>query len=549
MGDPSGMTMYVHHEHSSHSRPAPVPPARTTSLGHIEQSGMMNPSSADTLPSVHLTQATPTKRKSIKRDQHGRILHPQPVSPTLGHGSLDVTEVDVSQSEAGFTLPVALGMPFPVPGDVDSEEERVKQAESAKREKTRELGRNRQARKRARDKAVSRSSSCKFQSFLLPRPLTSQKKAVEAGQSGGTPGKPTPLSLGSRNASSASLAPITVPLASAVTPPLGTSTSTSSSFYSSLPTSSSFPSISPGASPFSMPSQHVSGTSSPNTAFSPAMPGFGGGYEANTMWPSGRAYASKSAVDIRTPPAMQACRKGSSKTSGSSTNLSMAYDQALVAPQQQHSGFTTPSNSAGAAIAGAAIAGAAYMHSSKRRRSEPEPDLFKRVEVGVGLGVTGIAESGTMEVLDSPSENARQADNGNTLLSVKERPGIRRTASDSAAVALEAPAPMSSGSRSPTPPPIQHAQSQVRHTPFAANLTPAQTLEQESKHFSDVIARSLLESSVPEVNKMLRQLSLTGDDVLSMKGEWAAGYIRWKLEKDIKAVTLEVSHWSTSEPG
>ena len=105
MDDPFSMPTHMgHHRHRIDSQGVPIPPARTTSLGQHGQSHSV--SSTDTsLPSVQVTNATPTKRSSKNtHDQHpyqghGHGYDQHPYSNTFGHGSLDVTE------DRGYSFP------------------------------------------------------------------------------------------------------------------------------------------------------------------------------------------------------------------------------------------------------------------------------------------------------------------------------------------------------------------------------------------------------------------------------------------------------------
>jgi len=153
-----------HHHHARHridSQGVPIPPARTTSLGHHthSHSHTHSVSSSDTsLPSVQVTTATPTKRQNNsshpyqdQAPQYGQYGN------SLGHGSLDITE-----DHQGYTFPQyssstdQLNSYTSVEDDSDLDPEFRQAAmiseQEDKVERARRQGRDRQRRKRAKDK-------------------------------------------------------------------------------------------------------------------------------------------------------------------------------------------------------------------------------------------------------------------------------------------------------------------------------------------------------------------------------------------------------------
>jgi hypothetical protein len=190
------------------------------------------------------------------------------------------------------------------------------------------------------------------------------------------------------------------------------------------------------------------------------------------------------------------------------------------------------------------------MHTSKRRRSEPEPEHFNFKTKEVGLGVIGIAEQDTMELLSTPSEHASGGGNhltihGNPNMSGKgsgsgkarDRPGIRRTASDSAAVALDFTAQSRQQSRSVTPPLLDSLK--TNYVPLA--------LDQDMSGYSgaDLLASlalgSIIDNPSEQVKRALAESKLTREGLLGMQGDLAVFFGRYMLEKGMSAVSLEVS--------
>jgi hypothetical protein len=161
MDDPFSMPTHVgHHRHRIDSQGVPIPPARTTSLGQHGHSNSVS-SSDNSLPSVQVTTATPTKRSSkYTHNQHpyqghGHGYDQHQYSNTFGHGSLDVTE-DRGYSFPHYSSSTDQFTSTSVEDDSDAEPElremKLPEKEEDKLERQRRQGRERQRRKRARDK-------------------------------------------------------------------------------------------------------------------------------------------------------------------------------------------------------------------------------------------------------------------------------------------------------------------------------------------------------------------------------------------------------------
>jgi hypothetical protein len=332
----------------------------------------------------------------------------------------------------------------------------------------------------------------------------------------------------SRNHSTTSLAPLIVPTYSSVSPGLGPMSATS--MYSSLPTSTSFPSLSPNGSIYTIPSQQTSSASSPTTFLSPMTPatattvGSGSGQtsaSASTSafdgypWANSQSRASKSAVDVRA--SAQTRRSQKSKARPPSSYSHSQANIVLAAPART---FTTQS------------------HPAKRRRSEPEPELMKTKDVG--LGVVGIPEhsQGPMEFL-APTNEIKMS------TPTKERPGMRRTASDSATTTLDFfTLPARQASRSPTPPLLESLKTEYtaldEEMPSAPTRDMSQTSDQAGL-LASVALTALMESPLDGVKRALAELRLSQDSLRALQPELAAFFGRFHLENEMGAVTLEVS--------
>lgn len=527
--------MYVQHAPSSSSRHPPVPPARTSSLTHPEPV-----SSSSHLPTVSLTHATPTKNRSAKQersDYHDQALSSSPTKTggRLGYGSLAVDETELITSDGRINVPYVeqkarARADFRAVKHDDSEEEEAQARrallEQSKKERTREQGRKRQARKRERDKKAKEVSDSAVALHCDSADLLQEAKASLSASVSSD--KYQHSGFASRNTSTASLAPPSTPGITATTPPFGPSTSTSS-FPSSLPTSASFTSLQLTASPFSGPSQQISGTSSPNTAFSPMTSTAGSATVLDQhSWSSTRTYASRSAVDVRQNPfssdTPRKAKQGDHR--GSFAGLNMTLDQ--------HSPSTTTPT--------VVISPSAQIHPAKRRRSEPEPELFKK-GTAVGLGVMGFAEHDqeAVEYLDSPAKPSRSSADQSGQ-SHKERPNIRRTASDSAAVMLDLSQPQPEN-RSPTPPLLPSLKRDY-NTVDDHDTTSAPAPTKEGEWFAEAVVTSMTCSEHSAVQTTLSRLGINLDDLRSMSADFAICYDKLKqskLVKKMKEVSLDVS--------
>ena len=247
--------------------------------------------------------------------------------------------------------------------------------------------------------------------------------------------------------------------------------------------------------------------SSPTTAFSMTA-----GDEAQIRSYGNRKLASKSAVDVR--------------TSSHSSARKHKPPPPIIVPNSSHS------------------------TSAKRRRSEPEPELFKR-EFGLGVVGIGIAENDPMEMLDSPHKPSIVDNYYSTTSASKERPGIRRTTSESAAVMMNMSTGAGPGSRSPTPPPLLPPQraywSSVDHSmPSSSDSALPSIPTRPSKDgmlFAQTIASFLPNSKHSAVRKAVSSLGITSQDLSAMLPDLAACYDKHnKLEKRMKDISLEVCH-------
>ena len=162
---PSSNAQHSHSKRSSYA--PPVPPSRTSSLGHADTSTAIM-MSATQMPSRLIPQgsAAPGPKQSTKRNQGNIGDHPNTIvsptsrSHTLGHGSLDVSEVDLPQDDGRLTFPVPGQRSFGNDPNEDSDEDEMaklseeQRATKAKDDRRKEKGRLRQARKRERDRAA-----------------------------------------------------------------------------------------------------------------------------------------------------------------------------------------------------------------------------------------------------------------------------------------------------------------------------------------------------------------------------------------------------------
>lgn len=365
---------------------APVPPARTSSLA-ARAAAPVDPG----VPSVQVIQPTPTKNRKKKQ---GRQV--EEASPTLRSYQLPMPgseqrglevlaaggrdESDAELSTVGTSMleeddaldGLSIGM------DYNSEEELAREAEEARRARAREKGRERQRRKRERDKAKAAESGAATRASArdggLSLSLGALTTSASLGLSTRVPSNPNVLSQPSAHAG-----------------PSSASTS-----YSPLPFSASYPNLSPGDF-LSTGSTSVSGQSSPNALFSPHITTPGGAYPDATPGTWDPASSSTSLLEMglaagqnKRASRPRRGRANSSSASGPSRRISPA---ALPLFQPLANPADVP----------AQAAKSAPQRSSKRRKSEPEPDGFSRslhsaqtqaqahahgqAQIPVGLGV------------------------------------------------------------------------------------------------------------------------------------------------------------------
>jgi hypothetical protein len=169
-----------HQRHRIDSQGVPIPPARTTSLDQTHSSF----SSTTSLPSVQVTNATPTKQriKDVQDhvDHHHHQHHSHPYqqggyaySSSFGSGSLDITDGYTGQHEVGFGAGFTPQVPYHYSSSTDQlttsytsmeeesdselqiqdEERKRKEEEEAKKERQKRMGRDRQRKKRQKDRA------------------------------------------------------------------------------------------------------------------------------------------------------------------------------------------------------------------------------------------------------------------------------------------------------------------------------------------------------------------------------------------------------------
>jgi hypothetical protein len=587
-----------HQRHRIDSQGVPIPPIppRASSMAQAQSSF----SSTTSLPSVQVTIATPTKQRvkdeQDHADHHHHQHHSHPYqqggyaySSSFGSGSLDITDGYTGQHDVGsgaggsFTPQV----PYHYSSSTDQlttsytsmeeesdselqvqdQERKRKEEEEAKKERQKRMGRDRQRKKRQKDRAeleVSLSCLCLWDMWLIKQAARAQIQAqaqaqAQAQQTHFHPPNPYDQTFISRHTSTPNLglAPVIVPSTnlSIIPPP-----SSASSIYSSLPNSASFPSLSLSLSPNTQhTSQQTSGQSSPSTLFSPITPAITSAsalvnQEQTHPWyntPNGNR-ASKSAVDLRSSRLSI-----STHTHRPPSSISKAISKGKATAKNTHS----PSTGTG-------------QNSAKRRRSEPEPEPFKAREVGLGVVGVGIPEhaiaqgqeqgQGAVEFLSTPP-----GDIPKNLKSHKERPGIRRTASDSAAVALDFTGhPQHLGQshmyghahahgqgqvtvqRSPTPPLLDSLKTE--HLVLDEEMPISSTYVHQSDTNSglaqaDLLAsialHALIDNTGDDVQRALAELKFTRESLmgLGLQSDLAGFFRRYSLEKEMGAVSLEVS--------
>ena len=136
---------------------------------------------------------------------------------------------------------------------------------------------------------------------------------------------------------------------------------------------------------------------------------------------------------------------------------------------------------------------------------------------------------GPIEFLSTPTD-----ENGSMK---KERPGMRRTASDSAATALEFQHTHTHQSRSPTPPLLESLKSgYIPLDPIHQNQTQSQ-----AGLLASVALAALADSPLESVQKALGDLKFTREGLLGLQNELSSFFGRFCLEQEMGAVSLEVS--------
>jgi hypothetical protein len=168
----------------------------------------------------------------------------------------------------------------------------------------------------------------------------------------------------------------------------------------------------------------------------------------------------------------------------------------------------------------------------------------------VGLGVIGIPEhsQGPMEFL-APASNY----DNKVSTPTRERPGIRRTASDSAATTLDfSTHKIRHPSRSPTPPLLESLKTEYVALDEEMEGPNGQSdqykFQSQSQFQSDqvgllasVALNALIESRHDGVRRALADLKFSSDTLRGLQPELAAFFGRYTLEKEMGAVSLEVS--------
>jgi len=172
---------------------------------------------------------------------------------------------------------------------------------------------------------------------------------------------------------------------------------------------------------------------------------------------------------------------------------------------------------------------------------------------------------GTIELLSSPPNDQ--------FKNQKERPGIRRTASDSAAVALDFtghslsyPLGIANANvtgqvqRSPTPPlleslktehlaldeemPMPQSSNHPHHPllsdPAVSGTAPASGSAQANL-LASIALHALVDNPREDVQRALAELKFSRESLLGLKSDLAGFFGRYSLEKEMSAVSLNVS--------
>ncbi|RSH92538.1 hypothetical protein EHS25_007982 [Saitozyma podzolica] len=403
-----------------------------------------------------------------------QVIHPTPTKKKVRRRSVGATSSSTSNESlmqassllrtSRSTLDVKLDDEHDNVAEDDSDRERLRFEEEAKKNRAREKGKIRQRRKRERDKKAREDAKA---ASHLPIP--------------------------SRTPSSTNLPSLTAnhPLSSNMSPSMPSS---ASSTYSSLPFSASYYSLSPGQ-PFGMSSgsNSVSGQSSPNVLFSPAISTPGIGYEGFS-WTEGTGSALEMSSLRRRPSGHERARAYSSSLAMTLPRR-QSQDVPILAPVVPPAG-----------------------RPEKRRKSEPRVDEA-RGEVGLGVIIGDGGMNASWPRLDAESS----------------RPKPRRTASGGAVLETSE---WSSG-RSPTPPPVPSVPIEFRKQSQPTIHTPAAPSSEAAFFASWILLFLSAENNEQGTAALKSQLSLSQEDLESMRPDLAVMYDKWKLERGMSRVTLD----------
>ncbi|OWZ69238.1 hypothetical protein AYX14_00995 [Cryptococcus neoformans] len=452
--------------------------AQSQPFMHLPQRQATHPSppgESSRLPSFQVTQPTPTKGRKFRHSNTNASTPGENLfipSPTWQIGLLSSPDdggngtLEANIEPSSILAPIASGSrsrprspESKARKDSLSELERqaeIRQAEimAEKQARMREKGRERQRRKRERD-----------------------KKAREAAAAAMNCTKGTPTHLSSNASNNLN---INMP-------------SPESSGYSSLATASYF-SISPTHPlALSVGSASVSGESSPNTLFSPAISTPGTGYSIDGMTVSGLNPGLELTGNANRRSRIARASSGSIPTN--STTLKVSSTTGLPAPQGDKAASPSP--------------------PYKRRKSEPKPMLFRQ-----------------------PADNIFGA-GLNFVEQLKERPKPHRTQSDGFMLVGEAN--KTASSRSPTPPPVPTLPDEYRQRSTAVpahdlQLSPASV---EASYFASTMILSMCRSELPDVKRSKERLGLGDAEIESMKEGLATFYDKWALEREMSKISLD----------
>lgn len=302
-----------------------------------------------------------------------------------------------------------------------------------------------------------------------------------------------------------------------------------SSTYSPLPTtaaaSAGYYTLSPSGQGFGLSASSLSGQSSPSVLFSPAISTPGMGYSETALSTEG----STSNLDLNAGAAAVRQRKTRPRgktTTGAGPTRRPSTDAAMA--------LKPPPLSAGMHL------DAGAMRPEKRRKSEPEPEEFKQVGLGVTIGGSGAL----FPLVDSP-----------------ERPKVRRTASDGQVLTAASTMSMSSAPgtgasewsmRSPTPPPLPSLPLEHQEPPPQQQVltnTPEMLASAGPSSAAALFAATVIAALSPaagggtsrnDASHVLQaQLGLGPEELESMRTDFATMFDRWRLEKGMSRVSLE----------